>query len=150
VTIIWGDAVRPWQLVIDTNVVVAASRSRLGRSFRLVSLIGDPRFQINLSVPLVLEYEEVLNRDVVIGAITPDDIRGFLDYVCSVANQRTVFFRWRPFLADPKDDFILELAIEAGCDFIVTYNRRDFAGAESFGIRVVTPGEFLRIIGDTV
>jgi predicted nucleic acid-binding protein len=113
-----------------------------------VSLLGDPRFEINVSVALVLEYEDVLTRQVAAGPLTSQDVATLLDYVCDVANQRTVFFRWRPFLVDPKDDFILELAVEAGCDFIVTFNRRDFAGVESFGIRVVTPGDFLRMIGD--
>jgi predicted nucleic acid-binding protein len=36
------------------------------------------------------------------------------------------------------------LAVESGCDFIITYNVRDFAGAEKFGIEVVTPQEFFR------
>jgi hypothetical protein len=66
-----------------------------------------------------------------------------LDYLCSVATRREIFFLWRPFLRDREDDLVLELAVEASCDFIVTYNKRDFEGAEKFGIRVVTPKEFL-------
>ena len=50
-------------------------------------------------------------------------------------------------LRDPKDDMVLELAVEAGCDFIVTHNIRDFAGAERFGVRAITPGQFLERIG---
>jgi hypothetical protein len=42
---------------------------------------------------------------------------------------------------------ILELAVKAGCEFIVTYNTRDFAGVEQFGIRVIEPGAFLQHIG---
>jgi predicted nucleic acid-binding protein len=56
---------------------------------------------------------------------------------------------WRPFLPDPKDDFVLELAVESRADFIITFNTRDFAGAERFGIRVLSPREFLAIMGDT-
>ncbi|MEL6223062.1 MAG: PIN domain-containing protein [Cyanobacteria bacterium J06627_8] len=48
------------QIVIDTNVIVAGLRSRNGSAFRLLSLVGHDRFQIHLSVPLVLEYEDVL------------------------------------------------------------------------------------------
>jgi predicted nucleic acid-binding protein len=50
-------------------------------------------------------------------------------------------------LKDPRDDLVLELAIEAECDFIVTHNVRDFVGAERFGLKVVTPRAFLRAIG---
>ncbi len=57
------------------------------------------------------------------------------------------FFLWRPYLPDPKDDMLLELAVEAGCDFIVTYNARDFREIERFDITVVTPKEFLEQMG---
>jgi predicted nucleic acid-binding protein len=43
---------------------------------------------------------------------------------------------------------VLELAVVASAQFIVTYNRRDFTGAEKFGIKVVTPHEFLIKIGE--
>jgi hypothetical protein len=42
---------------------------------------------------------------------------------------------------------VLELAAGAGCDFIVTHNIRDFKGIEGFGVKAITPREFLRIIG---
>jgi hypothetical protein len=42
---------------------------------------------------------------------------------------------------------VLELAVKAGCDSVVTYNIRDFVGIERFGIRTVTPAEFLESIG---
>lgn len=80
--------------------------------------------------------------------MTVDDIDDVLDYMCRVGNRRQIFFLWRPYLKDPRDDHVLELAVEANCDFIVTHNVRDFAGAERFGIRVVRPREFLRIIGE--
>ena len=53
----------------------------------------------------------------------------------------------RPELSDPDDEFVLELAFAARCDFIVTHNVRHLGAAERFGIGVVTPGEFLRTMG---
>lgn len=43
---------------------------------------------------------------------------------------------------------VLELAVAAGCDAIVTHNRRDFAPAKQFGVRVVSPAEFLEELGE--
>jgi predicted nucleic acid-binding protein len=43
---------------------------------------------------------------------------------------------------------ILELAVSAKCDYIVTHNIADFHGSDKFGVRAVTPGEFLKIIGE--
>ena len=59
-----------------------------------------------------------------------------------------VYFTWRPYLPDPKDDLILEVAVAAGATHIVTYNGRDFRGADRFGLMVVTPIELLRQLGE--
>jgi predicted nucleic acid-binding protein len=70
----------------------------------------------------------------------------FLDFLLSVGHLQEVFFAWRPALADPDDDFILELAVAAGCGYIVTHNVRDFRGSEKWGITAVTPADFLKTI----
>lgn len=134
------------EVVLDTNVLVAGLRSRLGASFRLISLVGSGRFEINLSVPLVLEYEEVLTRQKQELGLARSDIDDFLDYLCSVANLHEVYFLWRPHLRDPKDEMILELAVKAGCEYIVTHNERDFRSVEKFGIQTATAREFLETI----
>jgi putative PIN family toxin of toxin-antitoxin system len=139
----------PLQIVIDTNVVVSALRSKRGASFKLLSLVGkSTEFEINVSVPLVLEYEDVANRQLHITGLSAQDIGDIIDYLCSVANRRQIFFLWRPFLKDPKDDMVLELAVEAQCQYIISFNRRDFAGVEQFGLQVLTPQEFLKEIGE--
>jgi putative PIN family toxin of toxin-antitoxin system len=135
-------------VVLDTNVLVAALRSRLGASYKLLSLLGTGKYEIHISVPLVLEYEEVLQRFLEDLNLTGEDIGDFLDYVCAVGVPHEVFFLWRPFLRDPKDDMVLELAVVAGCTSIVTFNQRDFAGAEAFGIRARAPIALLREIGE--
>lgn len=135
-------------VVLDTNVLIAALRSRRGASFRLLSLVGTGRFDIALSVPLVLEYEGVANRLLSELEMSAGDVGDIIDYLCAVAIHRPVFFLWRPTLPDPKDDMVLELAVDAGAPVIVTFNRRDFAGAERFGVRVLTPREYLQEIGD--
>jgi len=104
------------QVVIDTNVVIAGLRSRNGSAFHLLGLVGSERFKINLSVPLILEYEEVLLRELPNLAINASDVQDFLDFHCAVATHHQIFFLWRPFLPDPKDDMVLELAVKAGCD----------------------------------
>lgn len=111
-------------------------------------LIGTERFEISLSVPLVLEYEEVAKRlsdELNLSHRAIDDI---LDYLCSAAHQQKVFYLWRPLLSDPKDDMIVELAVAAQSDFIVTYNQSHFAEATQFEFRVITPQEFLQHIGE--
>ena len=69
-------------------------------------------------------------------------------FLSSVAHHRQIFFLWRPFLRDPNDDMVLEVAVEAQCRYIVTFNQRDFVGCEQFGITAITPCEFLARIGE--
>ena len=135
------------RIVLDTNVLVAALWSRRGVSFTLLSLIDSGRFEVHVSVPLVLEYEEVLQRYRLAIGFTEQDIRDLLDYICQVAMHHRVHFLWRPLLKDVKDDMLLELAVVANCDHIVTYNRRDFSGVEAFGLQVILPADLLRLIG---
>jgi putative PIN family toxin of toxin-antitoxin system len=137
-----------YQVVLDTNVLVAALRSRRGASYRLLKLIGDPRWRINLSVPLLLEYEDVLKRPDVGHLLSSEQIDDVLDFLCASASLRDIFYLWRPMLSDPKDDFVLELAVESGCDYIVTFNMKDFSGAEKFGVIAIRPQEFLRELGE--
>lgn len=135
------------EVVLDTNVLVAGLRSRRGASFEVLSLVNSQRFGINLSVPLVLEYEDVLLRPETGIPLSREAVADVLDYHCAVARHHRIFFLWRPYLKDPRDDLVLELAVKAGCQFIVTFNQRDFVGCERFGIEALTPGEFLRRIG---
>jgi putative PIN family toxin of toxin-antitoxin system len=137
-----------FQVVVDTNVLLAALRSKRGASHRLLRLIGDDRWQMNLSVPLFLEYEDVTKRRESGLSLRAEEIDDILDFICAKSNLREIFYLWRPILRDPKDDFILELAVESQCDFIITYNAGDFAEAKRFGIEVATPLEFLRRLGE--
>jgi putative PIN family toxin of toxin-antitoxin system len=134
------------EVVVDTNVLVAGLRSRQGASARLLAMVGTGRFNINLSVPLVLEYEAVLLRPQIV-PLSREAIADVLDYHCLVAHQHPIFFLWRPFLRDPKDDMVLELAVKAESDFIVTFNEKDFAGIEQFGLKALAPADFLKRIG---
>ena len=134
------------KIVIDTNVLVSALRSRRGASFKLVSVLPSDEFSMAISVPLVLEYEDALKR-LESSAITSQDIGNFVDFLCKIGHHQEIFFLWRPFLPDPSDDHVLEVAVAAGCEAIVTYNKRDFKGIERFGLRVLDPREFLSEIG---
>ena len=134
--------------MIDTNVLVAALRSKRGASYRLMLMLGSPKFRNHVSVSLVVEYEKAakaLLQEIDLKAGDVDDV---LDYIVAQSAQRKVFFLWRPYLKDPDDDMVLELAVAGRCEYIVTFNLKDFAGSEAFGIAAITPREFLAKMGE--
>ncbi len=136
-------------MVIDTSVIISAIRSKRGASYRLLlTLVQNPRWQLNLSTALLLEYEEKLSEQAPNFGYTSGDIENFLNFLCSTANEPPIYFRWRPFLKDADDEMILDLAIAANADYIVTYNLRDFRNVERFNVKAITPFEFLQILGE--
>jgi len=80
--------------------------------------------------------------------LTQDDVTDLVDAICALSTPHEIYYLWRPYLRDPGDEFVLDLAVAASCGYIVTFNQRHFAGVERFGIQVLTPGEFLKVIGD--
>jgi putative PIN family toxin of toxin-antitoxin system len=134
-----------FNIIIDTNVLVAALRSRDGASFKLLSMIDTGLFDVAVTVPLVFEYEDVLKREKL--GISEQAAEDVLDYVCSIASKHSVYFMWRPYLRDAKDDMVLEAAVAAEATHIVTFNTKDFQGVGRFGVQALWPADFLLQIG---
>jgi putative PIN family toxin of toxin-antitoxin system len=135
-----------YRIILDTNLLVAALRSKHGASFALLTLVGNQRFELALSVPLVFEYEDVVMREEL--GIDASLAQSVINYLCQIAIRNETYFLWRPFLRDAKDDMVLEAAVTAQCSHIVTFNTRDFSGIEQFGIQALWPGDFLKLIGE--
>ncbi|MEQ9238999.1 MAG: putative toxin-antitoxin system toxin component, PIN family [Coleofasciculus sp. F4-SAH-05] len=138
----------PYQIVLDTNVLLAGLRSNRGASYKLLTLLNNQRWQLNVSTALIFEYEEVLKKERTQLGLSLDDINTVVSTICAIANCRTIFYLWRPAALDPDDDFLIDLAVECQADFIITYNKRDLRIAETFGIQLVTAKEFLQIVGE--
>jgi len=133
-------------IVLDTNVIIAALRSKKGASNKLLSLVGTQKFEIHDSVALILEYEDVIQRQRTELGLSQDDVSDFINALCSMAHHHKIYFLWRPTLSDVGDELVLELAVTARCEYIVTHNIRDFKNLDKFGIQAVTPKEFLQVI----
>ena len=135
------------RIVLDTSVVVAALRTRLGAGNAVLRLVAKRRLIALATPPLFLEYEEVLKRpeQQLVHGLTGDDVDDFLAELAALIEPVEVHFRWRPQVRDPGDEMVLEAAINGGANALVTYNVADFASAaQRFDIRVVKPGDLLK------
>jgi putative PIN family toxin of toxin-antitoxin system len=138
------------RLVLDTDVVVAATRSDRGASKQLLFAAFDQRYELLLSVPLVLQYESVLTRPEHLNAagLTAEEIGVILDALIKVGKPVRFSFHWRPCLSDPDDEMVLETAVNGAANLLVTFNRRHFApAAGQFNLTLASPGEALTRIG---
>ena len=134
------------RLVLDTDVLVAATRSRSGASWQLVdrALTGD--FTLLLSVPLVLEYEAVLRREEhrKVHGLSVPQLDEVINSLVRVAEPVQIRFLWRPLLSDRRDDMVLETAVNGRADLLVTFNQKDFVtAAKGFAHETVRPSEGL-------
>ena len=130
-------------IVLDTNVLLSGLKSNRGYSYKLLEQLPNKRFDVCVSVPLILEYESVLlNHRETIG-MSENDIKSVLDYLCLVGRKTNIYYLWRPLLKDPFDDHVLEVAVNSKSRYIVTHNKKDFQNVEQFGIRALSPKEFL-------
>jgi len=135
--------------VVDTDVLVAAFRSNAGASRRILEAALARRFELLLSVPLVLEYESVLTRPEQLAAsgASKEDVTEVLDELAAVCKRVELAIRLRPMLTDPNDEMVLETAVNGNADAIITFNDRDFARvAERFDCSVLRPAQVVRML----
>ena len=137
------------RLVLDTDVLVASLRSDRGASRQLLLGALDRRFEVLVSVPLIIEYEAVMTRPDHLDAsgLTSRQVNEVLDALVQVSTPVHLRFLWRPRLKDPADEMVLETAVNGAADWLVTFNLRHLAeAAREFGIRVVMPRDAWREI----
>lgn len=132
------------KLVLDTNVVLAALLSRRGASHWIVRRALERKVAIAVSVPLFLEYEEVLSRQDHLRRIgwTRRELGTFLDTLAAIAEPTAIWFLWRPGAVDPSDEMVVECAASSRADALVTFNVRHMrTAAREFGFRLMVPRE---------
>jgi uncharacterized protein len=128
--------------VLDTNVVVSAQLNEQGAPGLILELALSRAFRLFVSEPLLEEYFAVLCRPR-FGFHTRDVLKLMKDI-----RRASTLVRPRRALSvtpDPDDNQVLECALQAGSDFIVTGNLRHFP-PRFRGIRAIAPASFLIVL----
>ncbi len=131
---------------MDTNVLFAGLYSSTGASFQILRLLNAGEIKLVISTALLFEYEDVLKREQTILDLSQKQVDIVLDNLCALSRFQKIYFLWRPYLKDPKDDHVLEVAVASKTKTIVTHNLKDFSGVGKFGIKAITPGSYLEVI----
>lgn len=139
------------RVVLDTNILVAAFRSRDGASNVLLRYVAQGKLTPLVSVALFLEYEAVLKRaeQQLVHRLSIADIDRVLAALARASEPVDVSFLWRPQLKDPKDEMVLETAVNGRAKFLVTHNVKDFReAATKLSLALVTPAELMQKLKD--
>lgn len=136
-------------VTLDTNVILAALLSQAGASHLILNLIIEEKLSIALSTPVVLEYDEVLNRKEILKQlkISGSQIEDVLDLLVLLADKYSIYYRLRPNLLDENDNLFVECAFTSNSHYLITSNIRDFKRGElkSYPFNVITPGDFYHL-----
>ncbi len=124
-------------------MLFAGLYSSSGASYKILQMLNEKCLKIVISTPLLFEYEDVLKRKQSLLGLQDNEIDTILDVLCASGEFQPVYFLWRPYLSDPKDDMVLELAVAAKVPTIVSHNLNDFTGVDKFGVQALSPKNFL-------
>jgi putative PIN family toxin of toxin-antitoxin system len=134
------------RVVLDTSILVAASRSTKGASYAILQALRAGRIRALGSVPLMVEYEAVLKRPehLLVSGRTEEMVDAFLDALCLLMDYVHLHYLWRPQTSDPADEMVLETALNGRAAALVTLNTKDFSAAKKFRLPVLNPGVFIQ------
>lgn len=141
------------RLVLDTNVLITAMCNQDGASHLLIRWALSDRIVLLASPALWLEYETVLKRPEIRlrHGIALEDLDVVLDTLAAHIEPVHLNYLWRPQLRDPNDEMVLETALNARADALVTFNTKDFAEASRrFALKLLTPSECIKSTGETI
>ena len=135
-------------VTIDTNVMYQALHSRNGASFYILQLVRTRQIELALSVPVYVEYQDVLHREKSLSAfgLTKIDVDAFLRLLAYLGKPYDIFYLWRPNLRDEADNMLLELAVASHSQWLITNNVRDFSVGNELrhdGLIIDTPAQFV-------
>ena len=131
--------------VLDTDVLVSALISPGGSSARLLLELRSGAFELLVSPLLLAELREVLRRDKFRRYVTEAEADAYVELIRSEAVVRAdPAPSPKPLSADPDDEFLIDLARDAGADALVT------GDAHLLDLRAIipamTPAEFLEML----
>lgn len=135
------------RVILDTSVLIAAMRSPVGSSAEILRFVLARKITILMDYKLFCEYEAVALRSHHLHAIgaARAEASSFLQVIADLAEPVMVSYLYRPLSQDSNDDMVLELAINARADAVISFNARHFVEPlRSFGIDVYRPAEFLK------
>jgi len=137
------------KIVIDTSVWISALITKESKAREILRLVFNKKLFPQIGDALFKEYESVMKRKKIqtLTSLTTDEQTELFNAYLSTCKYNEIYYTWRPNLIDESDNFLVELAVASGAEFILTYNIKDFISSElTFSHRIMTPEDFIKEI----
>ncbi|MDF1635733.1 putative toxin-antitoxin system toxin component, PIN family [Mycoplana sp. MJR14] len=134
------------RVIVDTNVLVSACIGK-GPSSKVIEACLTGAVAPVVGTTLFLEYCDVFSRPAPFARarFSADERALLLRAFISACTWQTIYFQWRPNLADEADNHLIELAFAANAGIVVTSNFKDFQHSDLMfpQIEILQPEAFL-------
>lgn len=128
------------RVTADTNVLVSALIYRRGKPYQLLRMALEGEINLAISQPIIDETLEVLDRKF---GIPPEELPEYKAVLTEAARTVQPAVQLDVIREDPDDNRILECAVTAGSEFIVTGDKDLLRLGQYDAIQIVTVSEFL-------
>lgn len=148
----------PLSVVLDTNIFIQYFLSPLGAAGKCLEAVEQRKAKLFISTDILKEVRDVLLRPSILSRVpntSSEQIEVFLRYLTDIATFVEPDLHKFILERDPKDEFIIDLAIEARANYIVSCDRdlldlmtghtnecKDFR-RRFRAIKIIRPAEFL-------
>lgn len=139
------------RIFFDANVIIAGSMSRRGASRALLILAEAGMFKMVVSKLVLDEVERNLRLKLPQALPIMADLLDQIHPEVIADPQPDEFAHWLP-LIEHKDAPILQAALNAGVNYLITLNTRDFTSevAEASGLTIMEPRQFVERLREVI
>ncbi len=130
------------KIVADTNILVSASFWK-GKPYNIIKLAAHGKIEIFSSTEILEEFAKVLKRDF---KTEENELKERIETFLEILSIVEPKIKINEIKEDPDDNKVLEVAIEAMVDYIVSGDKHLLKLQEFRGIKIVKAREFLEII----
>ena len=136
------------KIVLDTNVWLSGIFWG-GEANKILEKAEKKEMQIIISEDILSEIIKILNRESKFQKYILNlrlSIEDLLRTILSISTLIETKTKLDIIKADPKDNIILEAAIEGKVEYLVSYDNHLLNMIEFRNIKIISPGEFLRLV----
>lgn len=127
------------RIVLDTNIYISAILTP-GKPRAILDLVREKKFELFISEEILNEIERVLNVKI---GLDNTDIADTLNSIIDISSIVIPSIRISRIENDESDNIVLECAVEARADYIISGDNHLLSLKKYDGIRILNPADFL-------